>query len=568
MSDELQLSGWDTTRALCEADPIERELRLNTGADDDSQVELVLPYATNTTNVYHFPSEERLATANAGYSTSESIDSGAVLIGVEDNSWTELTGDLDLQTVLDEIDTKLAALSGATDAILKSGTPNMEADWTCDKKVTLPRDLGDEMLTDPGFPSGSVGVGKSWQISGEVTDGTNKLTYTQGSTDTGYFTQTAYDAGAGNMVSDVVEDAVYYLQFVVSNYSGSGYAKAVITSDWTGLLGGAFGNYISGNDTIRIFFKATATIATPKDFKVTLTTLSGTGFSFDIDDVTLTKYEGGWLKPHMLDVGNIAMGGVRFLSDITNDEGEDNLNIIVNECTTMRISGKDGVTAMKFQGENIVDFFHDAYEGLTPQIRLSGQRAADSARTLVMSIDDSVDDQVIFENVSNYKFDGKLKAASALLSGLAGSGNKFLQTDNNGDITAPADAVDIETGTFKGQATGISGASELDIHYIKMGSLCVLLFPWGFSGANNSTNAYTIACAATATPMPATITPSTTQSRIMAWLWDAGSEQSDCYFSLGSGKILYGSRGGSQTGFTVDTNTKGFAGSTLMYYID
>jgi hypothetical protein len=406
MSDELQLSGWDTTRALCESSPIDREIRLNTGADDDSKVEFVLPYSPNTTTEYHWPSEERLATAISGFSTSESINSGAEIIGVKDNSWSNLTGDTDLQSVLDDLDTLFDNI------VLNDGTVAMNGDWNVNNELVMTKSVSSEMLADTGFAD--VGVSGKWQVSGQVTDGTNKLTYTQGGTDTGYFLQTAYDGGSGNMLSDVVQYKTYYLQFVVSNWSGTGKVSALISGSLVGGMGGSYKSLISGNGTQKVFFKATsASLSSVQDFKLTITTKEGTSFSFDIDDITLKRVD-CVLKPYMLDVGNIVMGKTKIENDIDGDNSLNGCNIVLDQCSLFQIIGYDGVSMLSTDGDSGLYLFSSAYEGRTPSFKIYGRRSGDTIRSLNIGISASEDNAGIIDNVSMLKIDADLYLQSVL----------------------------------------------------------------------------------------------------------------------------------------------------------
>ena len=121
MADELQMSGYDDTRAKVEASTVERELKINTGAN-----ELSMYYGSAH---HRWPAEERLATANAAYSSVETITSGAQLTGVLDDSFTAITGNTDLQTCLKSIDTAISGISPIGGYVSQDGSTPMTAAW-------------------------------------------------------------------------------------------------------------------------------------------------------------------------------------------------------------------------------------------------------------------------------------------------------------------------------------------------------------------------------------------------------------------------------------------------------
>ena len=96
MADELQKHLRGTTRSAVESDLEIGELGINEAA---TQLELIIEKIAGSVFL-HFPSLERLD----DYSAS---NSGASLIGVEDDSFTTVTGDTDMQTAIKSIDTAL-----------------------------------------------------------------------------------------------------------------------------------------------------------------------------------------------------------------------------------------------------------------------------------------------------------------------------------------------------------------------------------------------------------------------------------------------------------------------------
>jgi len=130
MADELQKHGWDVTRALAESGGlgmVEREQSVNSGGGVNgtaAKFEQIIKFGSS---FFHFPSEERLATADAGFSSTEIITSGAQVIGVDNSNFSTLTGNEDLQSVLDEIDSLLASTSGPF--LLRDGTTTLTGNW-------------------------------------------------------------------------------------------------------------------------------------------------------------------------------------------------------------------------------------------------------------------------------------------------------------------------------------------------------------------------------------------------------------------------------------------------------
>jgi len=119
MSDELQKHLDGTSRAAVEADLVLWEIGTNVASGFEELITLI---SEGPDTFLHFPSLERLD----DFGTPST--SGAALIGVSGDNFTNLTGDTDLQTVLDEIDTLLA--TGVTGAILKTGAVAWDAGVT------------------------------------------------------------------------------------------------------------------------------------------------------------------------------------------------------------------------------------------------------------------------------------------------------------------------------------------------------------------------------------------------------------------------------------------------------
>lgn len=120
MADLLQKHLRGTTRAAVEADLEIGEVGWN---EASTQYELIIENIAGNA-WYHFASLERFDDITASAS-------GASLIGVEDNSWSNLTGDQDLQLVLDDLDTLLDSV------ILSDASVNMTEDWACEKGLTV-----------------------------------------------------------------------------------------------------------------------------------------------------------------------------------------------------------------------------------------------------------------------------------------------------------------------------------------------------------------------------------------------------------------------------------------------
>lgn len=123
MADELQKLGWDSTRALAESGgsgAVEREPVINKGAGANGDGDVMEQIIKIGSSFYHWPAEERLAKGNAGFSSSETITSGAQLIGVDDTNFNALSGNTDLQSVLDDIDSLLNGI-GVGDHDLLAG---------------------------------------------------------------------------------------------------------------------------------------------------------------------------------------------------------------------------------------------------------------------------------------------------------------------------------------------------------------------------------------------------------------------------------------------------------------
>lgn len=131
MADELQKHLDGNVRSTIEGDLELWEIGINVESD---KLELITEIVAGSTYL-HFPSLERLDDITAS-------DSGATLIGVEDDSFVSITGDTDLQTCLKSVDTALAALPALTDVILKDGSVNMEGAWTCEDDVYIDGNIG------------------------------------------------------------------------------------------------------------------------------------------------------------------------------------------------------------------------------------------------------------------------------------------------------------------------------------------------------------------------------------------------------------------------------------------
>lgn len=104
-----------TTRAAVEADLVAGEIGIN---EASSQLELIA-LENDAVSLLHFPSLERLDDITAS-------SSGASLIGVEDDSFTNITGDTDLQTTLKSIDN---AIGSTTGTLLQDGSRPLTAEW-------------------------------------------------------------------------------------------------------------------------------------------------------------------------------------------------------------------------------------------------------------------------------------------------------------------------------------------------------------------------------------------------------------------------------------------------------
>lgn len=145
MSDELQKLGFGADRAEIEAGDVEREPIYNYGAKEIS----VLYDSTE----YYFPSQQRLETGITSPTTLEAITSGAQMVGVDDTNFSVLTGNTDLQTVLDEIDSLLSVVDSMGYALLADGSVALEGDMIINDDTKLL--FGDDSDGSIEFDSGN-----------------------------------------------------------------------------------------------------------------------------------------------------------------------------------------------------------------------------------------------------------------------------------------------------------------------------------------------------------------------------------------------------------------------------
>ncbi len=156
MSDELQKHLDGATRALVEPDLVLWEI--GTAVQEE---ELITLTGEGPRTYLHMPSLERLD--NYGSPTT----SGSYLIGVSGDNFTTLTGDTDLQTVLDEIDTYVAVIgestywtrAGTTVELLNSGDI-LDLSGALQVASTFTREADSIMHTD-----GRVALGTGYENS-------------------------------------------------------------------------------------------------------------------------------------------------------------------------------------------------------------------------------------------------------------------------------------------------------------------------------------------------------------------------------------------------------------------
>lgn len=130
MADELQKNAWDTTRALTESGGdglVARELVTNQGVGANGNGDVLELIQKIGASFYHYPSEEKLSKGITSYTSVEDNDSGAQMIGVSADNFTTLTGDTDLQSVLDSIDTLLGTTSGPY--VRHDGATTLSGEW-------------------------------------------------------------------------------------------------------------------------------------------------------------------------------------------------------------------------------------------------------------------------------------------------------------------------------------------------------------------------------------------------------------------------------------------------------
>lgn len=129
MATELQKHLRGTTRAAVEADEEIGEIGWNEATGDEGY-ELIIEDIAGSAH-YHFPSRERMDDIGANVS-------GAIMIGVEDDSFTIITGDTDLQTCIKSIDDAFAALPALANVLLKDGSVQLTAAWNMgDQNVSI-----------------------------------------------------------------------------------------------------------------------------------------------------------------------------------------------------------------------------------------------------------------------------------------------------------------------------------------------------------------------------------------------------------------------------------------------
>ena len=143
MADEIQLHIQGNTRAAVEADLVEGELGFN---QESTVLEGVYRRKIDGTFL-HFPSEQKLDDID------KANKSGAQFIGVDGNDFNILTGDTDLQAVLENIDSTLVGLGASpSGVILANGTVPLTGDWDTGGSNNITSLLG-LFLDDGSFDS-------------------------------------------------------------------------------------------------------------------------------------------------------------------------------------------------------------------------------------------------------------------------------------------------------------------------------------------------------------------------------------------------------------------------------
>jgi hypothetical protein len=158
MATELQKHGEGSSRADLEHATTglkAKELGFNV---DTAKYEGI--YKMNGGSFLHFPSLERLDDIGAGVS-------GASLIGVEDDSFSSISGDTDLQTVLKSIDTAIAGITAVdgSDYLQHDGSVALTANW----------DVGDFEITNIGGLTLSAGSDLTGSTTSDIAFGVDKL---------------------------------------------------------------------------------------------------------------------------------------------------------------------------------------------------------------------------------------------------------------------------------------------------------------------------------------------------------------------------------------------------------
>lgn len=381
MSDELQQHGWDTTRALAESGgsgAVLRELVTNVGAianGDKDVFELIQKYGTK---YYHFPSEERMAKGIPSYTSTESIVSGASMIGVDDTNFNSLTGNTSLQAVLDEIDTFLTG-GGSAPYLLQDGTTPLSGNWDVGSAYainnasslsiyanglsgsTIQPTKGFDSITDDTNSNyiGGLGIDNTFgNISNGSFSSATDWTFNGGwSFDTGHalYTDNGADGTLAQGISELdvtmIKGMLYKLTYTVTN--GGTDSIAVFTLNTTTVLGAVALTIPSTDGTHTVYFKSNGST-----FEINAEGGSGAGtIQFDTISVNvldnapittianLTAFNG-------LNVDSRGVSGGGGLSVINSDETEFSMRRYDKTFSSTATLGTHRIGGTETQGES------------------------------------------------------------------------------------------------------------------------------------------------------------------------------------------------------------------------
>ena len=488
MSDELQQHGWDTTRALAQtggSGAVLRELVTNVGAianGDKDVFELIQKYGTK---YYHFPSEEKMAKGIPSYTSTESIVSGASMIGVDNTNFNSLTGNTSLQAVLDEIDTFLTGGGGAP-YLLQDGTTPLSGSWDVGGSYDIQNanslsiynkslaafklhetnglnallDSSDSAYiggkTSSSFyeviTNGNLSSAASWTFNGGWSFDTNHALYTDSGAD-GELVQSSVDLSA-----DMINGMYYHLTYTVTN--GITDSIALFTLSVNMLSGSSPLTLVTTDGTHHVYFKSDGS-----SFNINATGGSGAGtIEFDAISVIILDQSPVTVINNLTAVDGLTV-------DSRGISGGGNLEVIDDDTPVVKIyrkatsfSGGTTLTRLTMGGiekagqyakDSYVDELHVQDTGWS-----SGDRGVYIVRESIRENENTSDEyQRITNNHDNQWWKGDTQ------NGVSSSTGKYKYRPVMGKIVTTGSAVTVKTiaiGTNEHWLIDVSGFGHIE----------------------------------------------------------------------------------------------------------